>query len=162
MVTHPDTRNAWLNDGEMTEQWMDDHDIIDLEVDDVRTAPKDQRVLHQQRSVIMNKEQCITQHRNYVNRQLEIEQQRLTRLQQQQENAEARELQRNQRLAERARWNALTIEERNAESAAKRRATRIRNQQMQQQVLQQNNENLEPNINVENDDEIFNYVLGLN
>ena len=54
MVTHPDTRNAWLNDGEMTEQWMDDHDIIDLEVDDVRTAPKDQRVLHQQRSVIMN------------------------------------------------------------------------------------------------------------
>ena len=78
------------------------------------------------------------------------------------QNAEARALQRNQRLAERARWNALTIEERNAESAAKRRATRIRNQQMQQQVLQQNNENLEPVINVENDDEIFNYVLGLN
>ena len=43
----------------MTEEWMDTKEIADLEIDDTRDKRKDQRVLHQQRSVIMNKQQCI-------------------------------------------------------------------------------------------------------
>ena len=46
--------------GVLTEADMDEHEIIDL-TEDSRKTPKDQRVLHQQRAVLMNSEECILQ-----------------------------------------------------------------------------------------------------
>jgi hypothetical protein len=50
--------------GVLTEADMDEHGIVDL-TDDTRKTPKDQRVLHQQRAVLMNSEECIRQFKEY-------------------------------------------------------------------------------------------------
>lgn len=53
--------------GVLTEADMDEHGIVDLS-EDTRKTPKDQRVLHQQRAVLMNSEECILQYREYQSR----------------------------------------------------------------------------------------------
>lgn len=50
--------------GVLTEADMDQHGIVDLS-EDARKTPKEQRVLYQQRAVLMNSEECIPQYREY-------------------------------------------------------------------------------------------------
>jgi tryptophanase len=46
---------------------MDANQIVDMS-DDSRQVPKDQRVLHQQRAVLMNSDECISQYKAYHER----------------------------------------------------------------------------------------------
>lgn len=50
--------------GVVTEKDMDDQQIKSIDLDS-RKTPKDQRVLHQQRAVLMNSEACIRKYREY-------------------------------------------------------------------------------------------------
>jgi hypothetical protein len=53
--------------GILTEGQMDTAGILSVNDEASNGRPKDDRPLHQQRSVIMNGEDCIKQYRNYVN-----------------------------------------------------------------------------------------------
>jgi len=53
--------------GILTEQDMDDSGIVEM-TQDSRTAPKDERVLHQQRAVLMNSDECVRQYKIHQER----------------------------------------------------------------------------------------------
>ena len=56
--------NIYRTKGILTEEDMDAANIISIDLDH-RSKPKDQRVLHQQRAVIMNSEECVRRFQAY-------------------------------------------------------------------------------------------------
>eukprot|EP01033_Poteriospumella_lacustris_P010239 gene10239-7282_t len=56
--------NVFRERGVLTEADMDEFNIIDMS-EDTRRTPKDERVLHQQRAVLMNSAECTRQYKEY-------------------------------------------------------------------------------------------------
>ena len=56
--------NIFRERGVLTEADMDEFNIIDMS-EDTRRTPKDERVLHQQRAVLMNSAECTRQYKEY-------------------------------------------------------------------------------------------------
>jgi hypothetical protein len=59
----PDVVQKFRMNGIVTEQDMDEAGIMNIDSD--RKTPKDQRVLHQQRAVLMNSAECIAKYKLY-------------------------------------------------------------------------------------------------
>ena len=118
------------NKGCITEAEYDEMGIVSVNDLARNQKPKDQRPLQNQRSVIMNMEDCISKYRNYraevAARPIRIAREREERRQRKLEKDEAARLNREARETEKRRRASLTDEERKAELKAKRKATRDR------------------------------------
>lgn len=98
--------------GEHTETEMDELKISSVADSQRNKKPKDQRLLHQQRAVIMNSADCIAKYKNHhVRQEVETAQKLVTR----QERDAARDATREAKQAERDRFANLSKEEKTAE-----------------------------------------------
>ena len=105
--------------GEITEAEIDALEIPSVQELQRNKTPKDQRLLHQQRAVIMNSADCIAKYRNYhVNKEIAAAQKVLAR----QEKEAARDAAREAKQAEKDRFANLSKEEKTAERRAKKLA----------------------------------------
>lgn len=117
--------------GVLTEDQMDAVNILSVNDEASNSRPKDDRPLHQQRSVIMNGADCIAQYRNYINyrdgeparRALAAEQREATRLVRERKAEEAR-VRKEVKDAEKLRRSNLTPAELKEENKLKRAATK--------------------------------------
>ena len=105
--------------GELTEAEMDELQIPSIADSQSNKKPKDQRLLHQQRAVIMNSVDCIAKYKNYyISKETEAAQKLMAR----QERDASRDASREAKLAEKDRFANLSKEEKTAERRAKRAA----------------------------------------
>ena len=105
--------------GELTEVEMDELHIPSIAESQRNKKPKDQRLLHQQRAVIMNSVDCIAKYKNhYISKETEAVQKLIAR----QDREAARDASREAKQAERDRFTNLSKEEKTAERKAKRAA----------------------------------------
>jgi hypothetical protein len=159
--------------GRVTEAQMDAAGIPSVNNESTNSKPKDERPLHQQRSVIMNSEDCIRQYRAHVDRRdaeptrraLALEQREAARVIRDRKAEEVR-VRKEVKEAEKQRRAYLTPEEVKAEAKAKRIANKLARQAAQNQHIEQaaeqiidDLENVDENIGVDdlfNDDEIDN------
>jgi len=103
--------------GSITEAEMDAAGIPNMNHLDSDKKPKDERALHKQRAVIMNKEDCISKYRNY--RRL-MDEARVSR----EANAATAAARKRAKEVEDIRRSSLTPEQKKAERAAKTKATK--------------------------------------
>ena len=121
--------------GKITEAQMDAAGIPSVNSESTNSKPKDERPMHQQRSVIMNSVDCIAQYRAHVERR-EAEPARRVLAQEQREaakivrerKAEDVRLRKEAREVEKQRRANLTPEEVKAEAKAKRFANKLAKQ----------------------------------
>ena len=105
--------------GELTEAEMDELQIPSIADSQRNKKPKDQRLLHQQRAVIMNSVDCVAKYKNhYVSKEIEAAQKLIAK----QEKDAARDATREAKQAEKDRFANLSKEEKTAERKAKRAA----------------------------------------
>jgi hypothetical protein len=159
--------------GRVTEAQMDAAGIPSVNNESTNSKPKDERPLHQQRSVIMNSQDCIRQYRAHVDRRdaeparraLALEQREAARIIRDRKAEEVR-ARKEVKEAEKQRRANLTPEEVKAEAKAKRIANKLARQaalnehieQAAEQIIDEL-ENVDENIGLEdlfNDDEIDN------
>ena len=105
--------------GELTEGEMDELQIPSIADSQSNKKPKDQRLLHQQREVIMNSADCIAKYKNhYISKETEAAQKLISR----QERDATIDASREAKQAEKDRFANLSKEEKTAERRAKRAA----------------------------------------
>ena len=98
---------------------MDELQIPSIADSQRNKKPKDQRLLDQQRAVIMNSADCIAKHKNhYISKETDAGQKLIAR----QERDAARDASREAKQAEKDRFANLSKEEQTAERKAKRAA----------------------------------------
>ena len=159
--------------GKVTEAQMDAAGIPSVNAESTNSKPKDERPLHQQRSVIMNSEDCISQYRAHVERReaeparraLAVEQREAAKIIRERKAEEVR-ARKDLKEAEKQRRANLTPEEVKAEAKAKRIANKLARQAAQNQHIEEaaeqiieELENADDNIGLDdlfNDDEIDN------
>lgn len=118
--------------GVLTESQMDEAGIVSVNDEASNGRPKDDRPLHQQRSVIMNGDDCIAQYRSYINnrdaeparRALAAEAREAARLVREQKAEGVRE-RRDLKDTEKARRLLLTPAELKDENRMRRQANKI-------------------------------------
>jgi hypothetical protein len=131
----PHFSDLFAKQGRLTEADMDAKAILSVNDAATRKVPKDQRVLHQERAILLTAADSIAKYRNYQ-REREMapvlaleraaEKQRI-RLEKEAKAEAAKAMQEAKRVAkaaEKARFDSLTAEEKKAEVAAKRRQQR--------------------------------------
>jgi hypothetical protein len=169
----PDMVEIFRTTGKVTEAQMDAAGIFSVNGESINSKPKDERALHQQRSVIMNSEDCIAQFRAQVEhreaeparRALAAEQREAAKLVRERKALEVRE-RKNMKEAEKQRRANLTLEEVKAEAKAKRLANKLAKQAALNQHVEEaaeqiidELENIDDNVALDdlfNDDEIDN------
>ena len=104
--------------GELTEAEMDDLQIPSVADSQRNKKPKDQRLLHQQRAVIMNSVDCVAKYKNHC---VSIEIEAAQKLMARHERDAARDATRETKQ-EKDRFANLSKEEKTAERKAKRAA----------------------------------------
>ena len=156
---------------------MDECNIISVNDEASNGRPKDDRPLHQQRSVIMNSVDCIAQYRAHaVQRAAEparraqlAEQRDAARVLREAKSAEAK-AKKDARETEKQRRKSLTPAELKAENKAKRAASKLARQPASEPLLPQpnhddaidnNSDSDEDDINLFDDDEIANISQGV-
>jgi hypothetical protein len=145
--------------GVLTESDMDSQNILSVNEEANNARPKDDRPLHQQRSVIMNSLDCIAQYRSYVNnrdaeparRALAVQQRDAARIV---KEAKAREVSARKALkdAEKVRRTNLTLAERKEEDKQKRAAVKA----AKQAAIVQNVPDVVQQGDIESDDDVDN------
>jgi hypothetical protein len=104
--------------GELTEAEMDVLEIPSVKDSQRNKKPKDERLLHQQRAVIMNSADCIAKYKNYhVSKVTAAAQKAIAR----QEKEAARDAAKDAKQAEKDRFDNLSKEQKTAERREKRR-----------------------------------------
>jgi hypothetical protein len=169
----PDMVEIFRTTGKVTEAQMDAAGIFSVNGESTNSKPKDERALHQQRSVIMNSEDCIAQYRAQVEhreaeparRALAAEQREAAKLVRERKALEVRE-RKDMKEAEKQRRANLTLEEVKAEAKAKRLANKLAKQAALDQHVEEaaeqiidELENIDDNVALDdlfNDDEIDN------
>jgi hypothetical protein len=121
--------------GCITEAEFNEMGIVSVNHLSRNQKPKDQRPLQNQRSVIMNMEDCIRKYRDYraelAERPQRLARDREERRQQKLQKAEAAQRIRAAKEAEKLRRASLTVEERKAEEKARRKASKDRKRQQE-------------------------------
>ena len=160
----PDMVAIFRATGNLTEEQMDAAGILSVNDEASNARPKDDRPLHQQRSVIMNADDCVAKYRSYQNYKAAEPERRATAMQQRQAAKEIREKKADEikarkdiKEAEKLRRSNLTPEERRAEDkikrAANKEAKRVAAAQNEVQELPEN----DPDgvIDSDDDDNLF-------
>ena len=152
--------------GKVTEAQMDAAGIFSVNSESTNSKPKDERAMHQQRSVIMNSDDCIAQYRAHVEhraaeparRALALEQREAAKLVRERKAEEVRARKELKDIEKQRRAN-LTREEVRAEAKAKRLANKLAKQALSNQQVVEPIEQADDDVDDADDfpcDDLFN------